>query len=125
MAATFDVSVIAELVGLNKDQVFSDKGTDGTTPDMTTGIPTRILTTADADEALGIGSISTIACIIIRAIDYDLDIDLDFSSAFDADLTVNAGEIPAVITNPAGTVYIKNNGAGETPTYEVFIVGTA
>ena len=123
MAATFEVSVIAELLGLGKDQAFTDKGIDGTTP--TAGAYMyRKLTTADADEALDLGDVSTVTCIVIRAITNDLDIDLDYASSFDVDLTIKAGEVPAVIPNPAGVTQIKNNGAGETPVFEYLVVGT-
>jgi hypothetical protein len=54
----------------------------------------------------------------------DLDIDLDYSSAFSADQTVKAGEPCAVITNPVGVVRVKNNGAAETPVFEVWVIGT-
>jgi hypothetical protein len=124
MAATLDVSVIAELQGLGQDISFLDKGTDGTTPTATTGRQYRTLTTADADEAIDLGDVSTVTCIIIRAVTNDLDIDLDYASSFDVDMTVVAGGPCAVITNPAGVTQIKNNGAGETPTFEVFVVGT-
>jgi len=123
MAATFDVAVLAELTGLGKDQTFTDKGTDGTTPTAGSYMY-RVLATADTEEALGLGDISTVTCLIIRAIDYDLDLDLDYAAAtFNADLTVKAGEIAAVIPNPV-LVYVKNNGAAETPAYEYFVCGT-
>jgi hypothetical protein len=124
MAATLDVSVIAELQGLGQDISFLDKGTDGTTPTATTGRQYRTLTTADADEVIDYGDISTATCIIIRAISLDLDIDLDYSSAFSADLTVKAGGVPVVIANPVGVVRVKNNGAAETPVFEVWVIGT-
>ena len=124
MAATLDVSVIAELQGLGQDIAFLDKGTDGTTPTATTGRPTRTLAVADTDEALDLGGVSTVTCIVIRAIDFDLDIDLDYASSFDVDLTIKAGEVPCVIPNPAGVTQVKNNGAAETPTYEYMVVGT-
>ena len=123
MAATFDVSVIAELTGLGKDQVFTDKGTDGTTPTAGSYMY-RVLGTADTEEALDLGDVSTVTCVIIRAIDYDLDVDLDYAAAtFNTDFTLAAGEISAVIPTPV-LVYVKNNGAGETPAYEYLVVGT-
>ncbi|KKM93552.1 hypothetical protein LCGC14_1207160 [marine sediment metagenome] len=124
MAATLDVSVIAELQGLGQDISFLDKGTDGTTPTATTGRQYRTLATADADEVLDLGDVSTVTCIIIRAVTLNLDIDLDYTSSFSADMTVKAGEIPAVIVNPVGVTRVKNNGAGETPVFEVWVIGT-
>ncbi|KKM24404.1 hypothetical protein LCGC14_1605470 [marine sediment metagenome] len=124
MAATLDVGVIAELQGLGQDISFLDKGTDGTIPTATTGRQYRTLATADADEVLDYGDISTATCIIIRAVTNDLDIDLDYSASFDVDLTIKAGEVPCVIPNPAGITRVKNNGVGETPVYEVWVIGT-
>lgn len=123
MAAELTVSVIAELSGLGQNTSFTDKGTDGTTP-TAGGYMYRTLTTADADEALDLGDVATVTCIVIRAVTNDLDIDLDYVSSFDVDLTIKAGEPAAVITNPAGVTQVKNNGAGETPVYEYLIVGT-
>ena len=124
MAATLDISVIAELQGLGQDISFTDKGTDGTTPTATTGRQYRTLATADSDEVLDLGDVSTVTAIIIRAITYDLDIDLDYSSSFDVDFTIKAGEPAAVIPNPAGITRVKNNGAAEAPVYEVWVIGT-
>lgn len=123
MAASITVSSRVELEGLGKNLYMQDVATDGTTPTAST-YNYRVLATADTAEALDLGDISTVAIVIIRAIDYDLDIDLDFSVAFDADSTVKAGEPAAVIPNPAGTVYVKNHNAAETPAYEYLAIGT-
>jgi hypothetical protein len=122
MAAQFDVSVIAQLTGLGKMQEFIEKGTDETTPTAST-YNYRTIATADTAEALDLGDVSTITCIILYAIDYDVDIDCDYVSAFDADLTAKAGGIPAVIPYPAGTVYVKGE-SGQTPKYEYIVIGT-
>ena len=123
MAATFSVAVLAELTGLGKDISYPDKGTDGTTPTASTGIVYRTLATANTAEALDLGGVGTVTCLIIRAIDYDLDIDLDYLTTFNADLTVNAGEIAAVIPNPV-LVYVNGAETDETPAYEYFVCGT-
>jgi hypothetical protein len=123
MAAETTVNVSVELTGLGLPRDFVDKSTDGTTPTAAT-YNYRVLATGDAAEALDLGDITTEAILVIRAIDYDLDIDLDFVSSFDADLTVKAGEPAALIPNPAGVVYVKNNGAAETPAYEYLLIGT-
>lgn len=124
MAAEVNINMFLELTGLGKAHKIPERATDGTTPTATTGVQYRTLATADTAEALDTGDVSTVEGIWIKAIDYDLDIDLDYVAAFDADLTVEAGEFPAIIPNPAGTVYVKNNGASETPKYEVFVWGT-
>jgi len=123
MAASVDVTIIAELTGLGIDIPFIKKGTDGTTPTAAT-YNYRVLATTNTAEALDLGDISTVQGIAIRAVDYDLDIDCDYVSAFDSDITVKAGEISALIPNPAGTVYVKNNGTDETPAYEYLVWGT-
>lgn len=123
MAAQVDISLLAEATGLGKDYRFADRSTDGTAPTAFT-YNYRVLAVADTAEALDLGDVSTIQGIIIKAIDYDLDIDCDFVSSFDTDLTVEAGELPALIPNPAGTVYVKNNGSAETPAYEYLVWGT-
>lgn len=122
MAAECNVSIIAELTGLGQDQNFAEKGTDETTP--TAGAYMyRTIATADTAEALDLGDVATVTGIIIYAIDYDLDVDLDFVTAFDADQTAKAGGIPVVITYPAGTVYVKGE-SGQTTKYEYLIWGT-
>lgn len=124
MTAQLDVFTRVELTGLGQDDAFQHLGTDGTTPTAFSGKQYRTLATADTAEALSTGDVSTISHLVIRAIDYDLDVDLDYVSSFDADFTVKAGEQAASIPNPAGTVYVKNNGAGETPAYEFEVHGT-
>jgi len=84
MATEFNVSVIAELIGLGKDVSFTDKGIDGTTPTAGSYMY-RTLAVADTDELLDLGDVSTVGAIVIRAITNNLDIDLDYVSAFDAD----------------------------------------
>ena len=124
MAAECNINFSFELTGLGKPIKFPDRSSDGTVPTAHTGLEYRTLATADAEELLDVDDVSTITGIWIRAIDYDLDIDLDFVAAFDADLTIKAGKFPAFIPNPAGTVYVKNNGAAETPAYEFIAWGT-
>jgi len=123
MAAEFNVSVLAELVGLGKDISFTDKGIDGTTPTAGSYMY-RTLATTNIAEALDLGDVSTVTCIVIRAVTEDLDVNLDFSSSFDADFTLTAGEIPAVIPTPAGTVYVENTTTDKVPVYEYLVIGT-
>jgi len=122
MAAEFDLRLIAELTGLGEEIKFSKKGTDETTP--TAGAYMyRTIATADTAEALGLGDVSTVTGIILYAVDYDVLIDCDFDTAFDADLTAKAGGLPVVITYPAGTVYVQGE-SGQTPKFEYVIWGT-
>jgi hypothetical protein len=123
MAAQVDLTIIAETLSLGKNPKFIDKATDGTTPDTyVEHMPT--LAVADTDEVLDVGDIATAQLLVIRAIDYDLDIDLDYVSSFDADLTVEAGGPAAAIPNPAGIIRVKNGSAGETPQFEYLLIGT-
>lgn len=122
MAAEFTCSVVAQLTGLGKEIEFAEKGTDETTPTAGT-YNYRVIATADTAEALDLGDVSTVTAIVLYAVDYDVDIDCDFVTAFDADLTAKAGGIPAVITYPAGTVYVKGESA-QTPAYEYLVIGT-
>ena len=122
MAAEFETSVIAKLTGLGEPIDFIKKGTDETTPTAGT-YNYRTIATADTAEALDLGDVSTVTMVILYAVDYDVDIDCDFVSSFDADLTAKAGGIPAVIPYPAGTVYVKGE-SGQTPKYEFVVIGT-
>ncbi len=123
MAAEVTVLVRAELTGLGKDQSFVELATDGTVPTAVT-YGYRTLAVADTEEALDLGDIAVETILVIRAVTDDIDVDLDFSSAFDSDFTLKAGEPAACIPNPAGIVYVKNNGAAETPVYEYLLCGT-
>lgn len=113
-------------MGLGKNQTFTDKGIDGTTPTAATYNYRVIVDGALATpEALDLGDVATETILVIRAIDYDLDVDLDYVGAtFDVDFTVKAGEPAAVIPNPAGIIYVNNHTATETPAYEYLLIGT-
>jgi hypothetical protein len=122
MAANLSIKTIAELTGLGETINFIKQGDDETTP--TAGAYMyRTIATADTAEALDLGDISTVTAIVLYAIDYDVDIDLDYVSSFDADMTAKTAGIPVVITYPAGTVYVQGE-SGQTPAYEYLVVGT-
>jgi hypothetical protein len=122
MAATIDVSVIIEAFELDGDVSFISKETDGTTPNTyVKHMPT--LAVADTEESLDVGDVSTAQLLVIKAIDFDLDVDLDFVTLFDADLTVKAGGPAAVIPNPAGTIKVKNSTASQAPQYKYLLIG--
>lgn len=122
MAATFQVNMIAKLAGLGEPINYVKSGTDETTPTAGSYMY-RTIATADTAEALDLGDVTTVTAIVLYAVDYDVDIDCDYVSAFDADLTAKAAGIPVVITYPAGTVYVKGE-SGQTPKYEYLIIGT-
>lgn len=129
MTATVDVSVIVELMGLGHMQNFMSKATDGTTPTAATYNYRVVVDGALATpEILDLGDVAVETILVIRAIDYDLDVDLDNAdnnaAGFDADFTVKAGEPAAVIPNPAGYIWVNNHTATETPKYEYLLLGT-
>ena len=124
MAATCDLTTILELTGLGKGIDFIQKGSVETAPTMTSGKQVRTLAVADTAEALDVCGITTTLALMIRAIDYDLEVDLDYVSAFDADLTLLAGGPAALIPNPAGIVRVIGVEADETPSYEFIVIGT-
>jgi len=127
MAATVDVKIIVELLGLGRDQTFINKAVDGTTPTAAT-YNYRVLAAGGTAELLDLGDVAVETILAIRTIDYDLDVDLDNSdnnaAGFDADFTVKAGEPAALIPNPAGNIWVKNNTGVETPAYEYLLCGT-
>jgi hypothetical protein len=122
MAAEARIKLIAELTGLGQEDTISANFTTTTT--VTRALHHyAIQDTADTDQALALGDVSTVQLLIIKCISNDVDIDLDYVSSFDADLTIQEGE-SAVIPVPAGVVRFKNNDAGETSTIEYLVVGT-
>lgn len=123
MAASADVSITVELSGLGINVDFIDKGTDGTTPTAYTQ-NYRTIATPDTAEALDLGDVAVGTILVIRAITFDLDIDLDYGSPFSADLTIKAGEPAALIPNPVGDIYVNNNGGAEAAVYEYLLIGT-
>ncbi len=123
MAAEARTKIWFALTGLGRELNFNDNAVTTSTPTAAT-YHYEVLTTADTPEALDLGDVSTVELIIIRAIDYNIEIDCDYVSAFDADLTVKAGKTPAVIPNPAGTVYWSSVESDETPAVEYIVIGT-
>lgn len=122
MAADFTCKILAKLTGLGEEIEFNKKGSDETTP--TAGCYMyRTIATADKAEALDLGDVLTVTAIILYAVDYDVDIDCDFVSSFDADLTAKAAGLPVVITYPAGTVYVQGESE-QTSKYEYIVIGT-
>lgn len=121
MAANALVELALTLTGLGQrhDPTFSFN--IGTTPTAVT-YNYRVLATTNTAELLDLGDASTVLAIMLKAVDYNLDVDCDFVSSFDADLNIKAGEVN--FFTPAGTVYVKNKDTGETPAYEYYVIGT-
>lgn len=122
MAATARTKIQLSVTGLGTELEVPINFTTTTTP--TRKVHNRqVQASADTDEALQLGDISTVLLMVIECITNDVDIDLDYVSSFDADLTINEGEA-AVIPLPAGVVRIKNNDSGEVSTVDVTLIGT-
>lgn len=121
MAGTATVNISARLTGLGESSFnLSDSFTDATPTKVVQQY--RVLASADSDEALDLGDISTVEGIMIRAVDLDLDVDCDYVDSFNADLDIAAGE--CAYFKPEGTVKVKNGTASETPAYEYIAWGT-
>ena len=121
MAAGFSVSILAELTGLGKDQFFCEKFSEINTPARAL-YQYMIQATADTAEALDVSDVATVDLLILKCVSNDVDLDLDYVSSFDADMTVQEGEV-CVVPTPAGTIYFKNNDAGEQSTIEYILIG--
>jgi autotransporter adhesin len=123
MAASVDTSIISEVTGLNEVGTFIDKF--AVTATATKAVNNRqIQASADTDEAINLCGIGTVELLCIKCVSNDVDVDLNYSSSFSADLTIPEGE-SAVIPKPVGVIRIKNDDAGEAVTIDVLIIGSA
>ena len=77
---------------------------------------------ADTEEALSVGDVAAIEVMIVHCISNDVDIDPAYASSFEANIEVQEGEW--AIFKPKGTVYFKNDDAGEQSTFEYWLIGT-
>lgn len=124
MAAIAKATTITELTGLGQDTEVLHTANTQTTVTTSTGAQYRTLAVADTAEAIDVSGITTEVLLMIRAVTNNLDVDLDFDTSFDADFTLKASGPAAIIPNPSGTIYVKNNSAGETPVYQYILLGT-
>lgn len=121
MSVENNVSIIWELTGLGKEERHADAFSTTTTISAKHhGYQTQ--GTADTAEALDMGGVTTAELILINCVSNDVDIDTSFDTTFSTEISVNEGEW--AIFKPGGTVYIKNDDAGEASTVEVWIWGT-
>ena len=123
MAAEANVSIIASLTGLGKNLEFAEKFATSTT--ITRAMQHyAVQDTANTDQVLELGDVGTIQLLIIKCVDNDVNLDLDYdSSAFDADLQIQEGEC-AVIPTPSGIVRFRNVTTDEVSTIEYLLLGT-
>ena len=121
MSATNNISLIAELTGLGVDERIAKAfSTTTTITAKQHGYQTQAV--ADTTEALDLGDVSTVELILIHCVSNDVDIDTTYVSSFNAETTVNEGELS--VFKPAGTVYIKNDDSGEQSVVEYWVWGT-
>ena len=122
MTAKATISIRAEVVGLGRKLLGYLTHTDDTTP-TEAGMQYKVVGAADTAEALPLGGVATVQGVWIRAIDYDLEVDCDYSSSFNKDFLLKAGDVPAFIPNPV-LMYVKSEESDETPAYEFLVYGT-
>jgi len=123
MAAEARAKVSVEVTGLGKELLFAENF-------VTTIAPTkavynyRVLGTVDTEEALDLGDITTVELVIIKAIDYELEIDCNYTAAtFRANIQLAVGEV--AMFKPSSAVYVNGAESDETPAYEFIVIGTA
>lgn len=110
-----------EISGLGQSHEFPFNAATGTAP-TATHYNYRQQATVDTPEALDLGSVSTVHMLVIKAKVGTVSVDLDFVSAFDADLVIPLGET-AVIPKPSGTIYVSNGTSNVQATYEYWVAG--
>uniref|UniRef100_A0A6H2A5Q9 Uncharacterized protein n=1 Tax=viral metagenome TaxID=1070528 RepID=A0A6H2A5Q9_9ZZZZ len=120
MAAECTVSIIAEVTGLGQLQQLAEKFSVTTTP---TAVNYSYITqtTADTAQILELGDVSTVHLIIIKCVSNDLSIDTSYVSSFNAEISCQEGEVACF--KPSGTVWVKNEDAGEASVFEVLVIG--
>jgi len=121
MTMSASVRMMVEIAGLDSDDINFPIKFDVSDPTTFT-MQRRIQAVADTEESLDLGGVSTIELVIIKAITNDMLIDCDFTSTFDADLSVEEGT--AQVFKPEGTVKIINKDAGVQCTYLYIVIGT-
>ena len=122
MAASANVSIIAEVLGLGQIQSLISKFSVTTTP-ARVHYQYMEQATANVDEAIPIGDVATEGVLIVKAVANDVMLDLDFVTSFDADFTIKVGRW-AVIPQPAGTVHFESTDAETKATIQYLLVGT-
>ncbi len=121
MAASANINIIAQLLGLGKEIDFIDRFTLTNTPALATQ-NYRTQAVADTEEALDLGGVSTVDLIVIKAVTNDLLIDTSYAAAtFSEEINVPAGEL--AVFKPGGAVYVKNEDGAEQCTYEYIVIG--
>ena len=121
MAVSNSVQLLCILEGLGEVENFADAFSTTTTITYKHHAYDE-QTTADTEQALGLGGVTTPHLIIMKCIANDVDVDCNYTAVtFRANNTIQEGEFAVFM--PAGTTYIKNNDAGEKSTIEYWVWG--
>jgi len=121
MSVSNNVQLLCILEGLGEIENFADAFSTTTTITYKNKVYTE-QATADTEEALPLGGVTTPHLVIIKCIANDVDIDPSYTaSTFRAGITIQEGEFAVFM--PAGDVYFKNNAVGEKSTIECLIWG--
>jgi len=121
MAVSNSVQLLCILEGLGEMETFADAFSTTTTITYKHHAYDE-QTTADTEQALALGGVTTPHLVIVKCIANDVDIDPSYTAAtFRAGITIQEGEFAVFM--PAGTSYLKNNDAGEKSTIEYWILG--
>jgi hypothetical protein len=121
MAVTNAVQILAILEGLGELESFADSFSTTTTITYKNKVY-KEQATADTEEAVPLGGVTTPHLVIVKCIANDVDIDPSYTAAtFRAGITIQEGEFAVFM--PAGSLYFKNNDAGEKSTIEVHVWG--
>ncbi len=123
MAAKASVTIGLKLIELGKPIDLAEKFDDTVTPARKQHTY-LVQAVADTDEVLSFGDIGTVTGLIISAVANSVDVDLDYVSTFDADMTIPQG-MWAFIPTPAGIVRFKNTDSAEQVTIEMWAWGSA
>jgi hypothetical protein len=121
MSVENSIRIVGEITGLGEGQKFAEAmATTTTCTKFYHGV--QIQAVADTAEALELGNVATPQLVLLKCITNDVDVDVTYSSSFNAELTVNEGEF--ALFKPYATTYIKNNDSSEQSTIEVYVWGT-
>jgi len=121
MAVSNSVQLLCILEGLGEVENFADAFSTTTTITYKDKVYIE-QTTADTEEAVPLGGVTTPHLVIVKCIANDVDIDPSYTAAtFRAGITIQEGEFAVFM--PAGSLYFQNSTASEKSIIEAIIWG--
>ena len=121
MAVSNSVQLLCILEGLGEVETFADAFSTTTTITYKDKVYIE-QTTADTEEAVPLGGVTTPHLVIVKCIANDVDIDPSYTAAtFRAGITIQEGEFAVFM--PAGSLYFQNSTASEKSIIEAIIWG--